>query len=74
MPPIPIAGQVSHCDIKDWYEAWNKRDWVGVTRFLSPQFVLEDLALGRRIEGAAAYLTYAKTWARVFSDGEFKVE
>jgi steroid delta-isomerase-like uncharacterized protein len=65
---------VSHDEIRDWYEAWNRRDWAGVERLLGDNFVLRDQALKHTLHGKSDYLHYAKAWAEAFPDGVLKLD
>jgi steroid delta-isomerase-like uncharacterized protein len=55
-------------------EAYNDKNWHRLRSAVAPDFVYEEVATQRRIEGADALVACWQTWARAFPDSKGRVE
>jgi len=63
-----------HARIRQWYLAWNNRDWGAVESILHRDCDIEDVVLERRMEGKANYLRYALEFVHAFPAGRIVVD
>ena len=52
------------------FRAYNEKDWARVKATVTPNFVYDEVATGRRVEGADTAIETWKGWAQAFPDSK----
>ena len=49
---------------------YNDRDWAKAKTILAPEFVYDEVATGRKVNGADQAIELWKSWAQAFPDSK----